>query len=81
MDDNDIKSTENELVMDPERVPAVNLIPKVPGKVRTVPQLTEVEDSHKVDRHPVCPPRALAVYAAAPTPAPYTVNKADSAPG
>ena len=81
MEDNDITSTENASVMDSNRVPTVNLIPNVPGKLQTVPHFTEVEESHKVDRHPVCPPRALAVYVAAPMPAPYTVNNADSAPG
>jgi len=81
MKDNDIESTENASVMVPGRVPTVNLIPKVPGTIQTVPHLTEVKESHKVDGHPVCPPRALAVYVAAPMPPPYTVNNADSDTG
>ena len=41
---------------------------------------TDVSDSHSVPSHPVCPSRAIAVYATSPSPAPCTVTDVDPVP-
>ena len=64
----------------PDRSPAVITTRRVPRAPCPTMHRTDVSDSHSVPSHPVCPSRAIAVYATSPRLAPCTVTDADPVP-